>query len=486
MDGFRALSPLRKRCRLLLAMMMIASLLYQDQCCCLAVNDDQEFAQMKVKEGVAFHGKDWFHRRLLQETDMAKPPPPPPNIVAVEAPTSPPSSEGPPTPPSPPVQPPEPKISEPPPPTRVTTSATSSSKPIKQSLVIGLVIAGIVFLVVCGFCVFYWNSKSSHTVKPWMAGLSGQLQRAFVTGVPKLNRSELESACEEFSNVIGTSSIGKVYKGTLSTGVEIAVISLATDSVDDWSRSLKTQFRKKIEALSKINHKNFINLIGYCEEDTPFTRMLVFEYAPYGTLYEHLHFQESEHLNWGMRLRMLMGVSYCLEHMHHLKPPAIHKNLCSSAISLSEDYAAKVMDFTFWNDSGPTEIQSTELEQMQPSIPSNVACFGKLLFETVTGKGTYLMSSEYIHSWASEYLSDSTKAPDVILDPTLGSVPPAEIIEVVKVIKSCVQLDSKHRPSMKEVTAMMREITSIGPDGAAPKISPLWWAELEVISTDES
>lgn len=38
-----------------------------------------------------------------------------------------------------------------------------------------------------------------------------------------------------------------------------------------------------------MNHKNFVNLIGYCEEDEPFTRMMVFEYAPNGSLYEHLH-----------------------------------------------------------------------------------------------------------------------------------------------------------------------------------------------------
>ena len=38
-----------------------------------------------------------------------------------------------------------------------------------------------------------------------------------------------------------------------------------------------------------MNHRNFVNLIGYCEEEEPFTRMLVFEYAPNGTLFEHLH-----------------------------------------------------------------------------------------------------------------------------------------------------------------------------------------------------
>jgi hypothetical protein len=34
-----------------------------------------------------------------------------------------------------------------------------------------------------------------------------------------------------------------------------------------------------------MNHKNFINLLGFCEEEEPFTRMMVLEYA----LYESLH-----------------------------------------------------------------------------------------------------------------------------------------------------------------------------------------------------
>jgi hypothetical protein len=32
-----------------------------------------------------------------------------------------------------------------------------------------------------------------------------------------------------------------------------------------------------------------MNLLGYCEEENPFTRAMVFEYAPNGTLFEHLH-----------------------------------------------------------------------------------------------------------------------------------------------------------------------------------------------------
>jgi len=59
-----------------------------------------------------------------------------------------------------------------------------------------------------------------------------------------------------------------------------------------WNRKDAKQilcFVLQIETLSKVNHKNFVNLIGYCEEKKPFTRMLVFEYAPNGSLFEHLH-----------------------------------------------------------------------------------------------------------------------------------------------------------------------------------------------------
>jgi hypothetical protein len=36
---------------------------------------------------------------------------------------------------------------------------------------------------------------------------------------------------------------------------------------------------------------------------------------------------------------------------------------------------------------------------------------------------------------------------------------------------------------MAKVAAWLREITALGPDGATPKVSPLRWAELEIMSS---
>lgn len=63
--------------------------------------------------------------------------------------------------------------------------------------------------------------------------------------MPKLKRAELNAACEDFSNVIGSSSMGTVYKGTLSSGVEIAVTSLIVASANNWPKNMESQFRKK-------------------------------------------------------------------------------------------------------------------------------------------------------------------------------------------------------------------------------------------------
>ncbi|XP_031110239.1 probable inactive receptor-like protein kinase At3g56050 [Ipomoea triloba] len=344
-------------------------------------------------------------------------------------------------------------------------------------LIVSAAIGGSVLVVALFIVIVFSQKNKMAVVRPWATGLSGQLQRAFVTGVPKLKRQELETACEDFSNVIGSSSVCTLYKGTLSSGVEIAVMSLTFASAKDWSRDHEAQFRKKIDSLSKVNHKNFVNLIGYCEEKEPFTRMMVFEYAPNGTLFEHLHIREAEHLDWGARMRVIMGTAYCLGHMHQMAPPIAHKNLKSSAIQLAEDSAAKISDFAVWNESADDETDATP--------ESNVYSFGVILLEVVTGRLPYSPNGTALEDFASDYLR-GTQSLREMADPTLTSFQEHQLDGIGEVIKSCLRLSPRLRPTMREVADRLREITGIGPDGAIPKLSPLWWAELEIQSADIS
>ncbi|KAL5568797.1 hypothetical protein UlMin_025372, partial [Ulmus minor] len=331
----------------------------------------------------------------------------------------------------------------------------------------------LIFSILVYLCI---NNKVAN-VRPWTTGLSGQLQKALVTGLPKLKRSELETACEDFSNVLGSSPIGTLYKGTLSSGVEIAVASVASATAKDWSENLEVQFLKKIDTLSKVNHKNFVNLISYCKEEEPFTRMMVFEYAP---------LREAEHLDWTMRLRIAMGMAYCLDYMHRQEPPVAHNNLTSSATRLTEDYAAKLSEFSFWNEIAEAPMKSPDLKlsnTQSVSPESNVYSFGVILFEMATGRLPYSVDNSSLEDWASDYLRGDQPLKDMV-DPTLSSFQENQLEQIGSVIKACVHPDRRQRPSMREVCMRLREITEITPDGATPRLSPLWWAELELMSTE--
>ncbi|KAL6645754.1 hypothetical protein ACP70R_017362 [Stipagrostis hirtigluma subsp. patula] len=363
----------------------------------------------------------------------------------------------------------------------VETPADSSRKHSRTTY--GLVAAGIaVSLLVPAAAVLCCRAKKMGTVRPWATGLSGQLQKAFVTGVPALKRSELETACEDFSNIIGSTTSCMLYKGTLSSGVEIAVASSLVTSSKDWSKESESQFRKKITSLSKVSHKNFMNLLGYCEEEHPFTRVMVFEYAPNGTLFEHLHIREAEKLDWMARLRISMGIAYCLEHMHQLKPPVVPRNFDSTTIYLTDDFAAKVSDLEFWNDAKGPNSTSSDLNSSS-DLENIIRKYGIVLLEILTGRVPCSEEDGPLDQWASRYFDGEMRLAELI-DPSIGSFPEESARALCEVVRTCIDPDPKRRPQMAEVVARMREITALGPDGATPKVSPLWWAELEIMSSE--
>lgn len=61
----------------------------------------------------------------------------------------------------------------------------------------------------------------------------------------KLSRQELEIACEDFSNIIGSSPDSKMYKGIMKDGPEVAVVSLCI-SESHWTTYLEHYFKTKV------------------------------------------------------------------------------------------------------------------------------------------------------------------------------------------------------------------------------------------------
>ncbi|XP_031504108.1 protein MALE DISCOVERER 2-like [Nymphaea colorata] len=397
-------------------------------------------------------------------------------------------SSTPPVSPSPPPSssPRTPPIAEPASPSTASPSTTSKGPQVKWIYAIIVASAVAVVMVASIALLFMCRSRGVAAIGPFKTGLSGQLQKAFVTGAPKLNRPEVQAACEDFSNIIGTLADCTIYKGTLSSGVEIAVTCPTATYSKDWSRCSEFYFRKKIDTLSRLNHKNFVNLLGYCIDEQPFTRIMVFEYAPNGTLYEHLHVKEAEALDWSTRMRIVMGVAYCLQFMHDLSPPIAHPSLYSKFIYLTDDFAAKLADFGYGEETTEKmkDCGDNDLHQMDwpyDNLESNIYNFGVLLLEIISGKLPYSPEQGFIVNWAVDYLTDKDSI-GYMIDPTLKSFKNNELDIICEVIQLCIHPDAKQRPTIKEITTKLKSVMDISPDAATPKLSPLWWAELQILS----
>lgn len=183
-----------------------------------------------------------------------------------------------------------------------------------------------------------------------------------------------------------------------------------------------------------------------------------------------------------------MGIGYCLEYMHHLSPPMTLKNLQSSSVYLTEDYAAKISDFGFWNEvtatkMGPGNTQLLETPLVDPE--SNVYSFGLILFEIITGRLPYSVGNGFVVDWILDYSRQERPLREVV-DPTLKSFKEQELEKLLLVAKECVLPNPTQRPTMRDVTSKLKDITGLAHDEVIPKLSPLWWAELEISSLEST
>lgn len=361
------------------------------------------------------------------------------------------------------------------------------------------VMVGSVFLVALLTAFQRCNSKSSIII-PWKKSPSEKdnvavyVDSELLKDVVRFSRQELEVACEDFSNIIGSSPDSLVYKGNMRGGPEIAVISLCIKE-DNWTGFLELYYQREVADLARLNHENTGKLLGYCTESSPFTRMLVFEYASNGTLYEHLHYGEGCQLSWTRRMKIVIGIARGLKYLHsELEPPFTISELNSSAVYLTEDFSPKLVDFESWKailarsekNSGSIGSQGdicllpNSMEARHLDIQGNVYAFGVLLLEIISGRPPYCKDKVGLVDWAKEYLELPEMMPYVV-DPELKHFGYDDLKVICEVVNLCIDPDPTKRPQMEVLFNMLesRIDTTISVE---LKASSLAWAELALSS----
>ncbi|KAL3679243.1 hypothetical protein R1sor_022199 [Riccia sorocarpa] len=402
-----------------------------------------------------------------------------------------------------------------------TTKAKSSSNSIEEIWWVFLAIpAFFVLLLFSTICCLKRHAERRRNAfaskeifvarrrQPWKAGMTGTMRKRIkkitITEVPLNTREELEHECEEFSNIIDSSSDSILFKGTRDSGAQIAVARVQTRPCL-WTAGCELNFLRKVQDVARMKHPNVISLLAYCSEDEPFERMVVFEYAPNGTVYEQLHSPGAavDPLDWAARMKIIMGSVYGLNYMHsELNPPVSHLRFDSSCVYLTEGYSAKVAAHGLMklsagsNALGRREsfggiVRAFSSDDWQVCKPENtVYSLGLFLLEMISGRCPN-EDGVSILQWASEYMETPEKYRKLV-DPSLPSHDASQLATLIDVIKQCTKKPACKRPTMASVTELLAaalkvslEEASLGSSGKIDfKSSPLTWAKLELLTSE--
>uniref|UniRef100_A0A7N0TV39 non-specific serine/threonine protein kinase n=1 Tax=Kalanchoe fedtschenkoi TaxID=63787 RepID=A0A7N0TV39_KALFE len=287
---------------------------------------------------------------------------------------------------------------------------------------------------------------------------------------------ELRKATNNFSQdcLLGAGGFGNVYRGTFEEGLQ--TVSLAIKKAHAESHLSIHEFRNEVILLSKVKHRNLVGLVGFCEEAG--AMILVYEFAPNGSLLDHIMGRSGRYLTWRQRVNVAIGAAKGIAHLHEgMKPGIIHRDLKPSNILIGDGFEAKVSDFGLVK-SGPAGDESHVSSQIKRtpgyldpaycssfhlSSFSDVFSFGVILLQLIAARpavdtASRNNSSKYhIIEWARDNIERGCI--DEIVDPSL-LLEPCNMEMMLKMGQlglRCVVKVPKQWPTMTQVWIELEE-----------------------------
>ncbi|KAI3737532.1 hypothetical protein L2E82_27536 [Cichorium intybus] len=354
---------------------------------------------------------------------------------------------------------------------------------LNKKILVALIVASTLLAAILLFLSCFWIyrlkiSKTSDTQKAQQSqdaskGLSlgpildkfNPLRMAGKKGAVTVIEYEwLVSATNNFheDNIIGHGAFGSVYKACFNDHFLAAVKKIHGGGPD-----AQRGFENEINCLSKIQHQNIVNLLGYCIHGE--TRFLVYEMMHNGSLESQLHGpSHGTGLSWQHRMKIALDIARGLEYLHErCTPPVIHRDLKSSNILLGSNYNAKLSDFGLAITGGIQGKNNVKLSGTLGYVApeylldgkltdkSDVYAFGVVLLELLIGRKPVEKMSpsqcQSIVTWAMPQLTDRSKLPNIV-DPVIrDTMDLKHLYQVAAVAVLCVQPEPSYRPLITDV-----------------------------------
>ncbi|XWS71306.1 hypothetical protein CRYUN_Cryun03dG0126900 [Craigia yunnanensis] len=191
-------------------------------------------------------------------------------------------------------------------------------------------------------------------------------------------------------------------------------------------------------------------------------RLLVYEYVCNGSLNQHLSKCLPMPLSWTERLKIALGASRGLNHLHQNN--IIHKDIRPSNILLNHDFEPLLGDFGLATMRSDQYFQTSKY--LAPEYPGNgtlstqtdVYSFGVVLVELITGQRTMeKMGQKGFFTWARALLKQRRYLE--LVDPIIANSRDVfQLYRMAQLAKICLSKNLKKRLPMDKVVSTLEYI----------------------------
>ncbi|KAI9112558.1 hypothetical protein K1719_016481 [Acacia pycnantha] len=317
-------------------------------------------------------------------------------------------------------------------------------------------IALLLLLVVCFYICRYFKHKGEDQVR-----LETFLKDYQALKPTRFSYADIKRITHKFKDKLGEGAHGTVFKGKLSTEIQVAVKVLTNSDYDG------KDFINEMGTMGKIHHINIVRMLGFCADGC--RRALVYDFFSNGSLEKFISSPDNKEifLGWSKLQQIALDIAKGIEYLHQgCDYRILHFDINPRNVLLDSNFTPKISDFGLAKlcskDQSTISMTAAKgtLGYIAPEVfsrnfgnvsyKSDIYSYGMLLLEMVGGRknvdSNQVLYPEWIHNLieggdVSIYIKDEV---DIRI---------AKKLAIVGLW--CIQWHSINRPSMKTVIQML-------------------------------